>query len=208
MGIQDIYQAVVTYNKAMIGKLVQSEIDKGTDTGEILSKGLIAPLDEIGKKFSDGDLFVPEMLAAAHAVKEALELLRPHLVSAGAKPKGTIIIGTVKGDLHDIGKNIVTMMLEGAGFSVEDLGVDVAAEEFISTAKEKNVDMVAISALLTTTLPAMEETVGLIKKEFAHIKILIGGAPVTNSFAEKVGADGFGMDAPAAVEVARQLLGI
>ena len=208
MGTQDIYQTVITYNKIKTGELVRAEIEKGTDVNKILTEGLVAPLDEVGKKFSDGDLFVPEMLAAAHAVKEGLEILRPHLIIAGTASKGSVIIGTVKGDLHDIGKNIVIMMLEGAGFRVEDLGVDVAAEKFISAAKEKKADIVAISALLTTTLPAMEETVGLIKKECSHMKILIGGAPVTTTFAKKIGADGFGVDAPAAVEVARQILGV
>lgn len=208
MGTQDIYQTVITYNKVKTAELVQAEIEKGVDVNSILNEGLVAPLEEVGKKFSDGDLFVPEMLAAAHAVKEGLGILRPHLLKAGSELKGTIVVGTVKGDLHDIGKNIVIMMLEGAGFKVDDLGVDVAAEIFISTTKEKKADIVAISALLTTTLPAMEQTVGLIKKECAGVKILIGGAPVTNTFAEKIGADGFGVDAPAAVEVARQLLGI
>ena len=206
MGIQEIYQAVMTYNKAKIGELVQSEIDKGTDTSTILTEGLIAPLDEVGKGFSDGDLFVPEMLAAAHAVKEGLELLRPHLVSAGAKPKGTIIIGTVKGDLHDIGKNIVTMMLEGAGFKVVDLGVDVEAEKFTSVANEENADIVAMSSLLTTTLPALKTTVDLVREKCGNMKTLIGGAPVTDAFAKKIGADGFGIDAPAAVAIARKFI--
>lgn len=208
MGTQDIYQTVITYNKMKTAELVQAEIEKGVDVNRILNEGLVAPLEEVGKKFSDGDLFVPEMLAAAHAVKEGLEILRPHLLRAGTELKGTIVVGTVKGDLHDIGKNIVIMMLEGAGFGVEDLGIDVAAEKFILAAKEKKADIVAISALLTTTLPSMEETVGLIKEECPQTKILIGGAPVTKPFAEKIGADGFGEDAPAAVAVAQQLLGV
>lgn len=206
MGIQEIYQAVITYNKAKIAELVQSEIDKGTDTSTILNEGLIAPLDEVGKGFSDGDLFVPEMLAAAHAVNEGLELLRPHLVSAGAQPKGTIVIGTVKGDLHDIGKNIVAMMLEGAGFKVVDLGVDVEAEKFTSVANEVNADIVAMSALLTTTMPAIKTTVALVKEKCGNMKTLIGGAPVTDAFTKKIGADGFGIDAPAAVAIARKFI--
>jgi 5-methyltetrahydrofolate--homocysteine methyltransferase len=206
VGIQEIYQAVITYNKAKTAELVQSEIDKGTDTSTILNEGLIAPLDEVGKGFSDGDLFVPEMLAAAHAVQEGLELLRPHLVSAGAEPKGTIIIGTVKGDLHDIGKNIVAMMLEGSGFKVVDLGVDVEAEKFTSVANEENADIVAMCALLTTTLPALKTTVALVKEKCGNMKTLIGGAPVTDAFAKKIGADGFGIDAPSAVAITRKFI--
>ena len=206
MSTQDIYQAVISYNKVKTAELVQTEVDQGTDVNVILSEGLVAPLDEVGKKFSDGDLFVPEMLAAAHAVKEGLEILRPHLVNAGTEVKGKIVIGTVKGDLHDIGKNIVIMMLEGAGFSVKDLGVDVEAEKFVSAAEEQIADIVALSALLTTTMPAMETTVARIKEQCQDVKILVGGAPITGEFASKIGADGFGVDAPSAVEMARRFM--
>jgi len=206
--IHDIYEAVITYNKMKTAELVESAIDQGIAVTAILGEGLVAPLDEVGKKFSDGDLFVPEMLAAAHAVKEGLEILRPHLISAGTASKGTIVIGTVKGDLHDIGKNIVIMMLEGAGFRVEDLGIDVDAEKFIAVAEEKKADIVALSALLTTTLPAMESTIALIREQCPKMKTLIGGAPVTDQFAKTIGADGFGVDAPAAVDMARNLLAI
>ncbi len=208
MGILEIYEAVITYNKLKTAELVQAAMDQGIAVTAILGEGLVAPLDEVGKKFSDGDLFVPEMLAAAHAVKEGLEILRPHLIIAGTVSKGTIVIGTVKGDLHDIGKNIVIMMLEGAGFRVEDLGVDVEAEKFISTAEALKADMVALSALLTTTLPAMEATVVRIREQCPNMKTLIGGAPLTDQFAKKIGADGYGVDAPAAVEIARNLLGV
>jgi 5-methyltetrahydrofolate--homocysteine methyltransferase len=206
VSIQGIYQAVVTYNKLKAAELVQAEIEAGTDINKILTEGMVAPLDEVGKKFSDGDLFVPEMLAAAHAVKEGLNILRPHLVQDSSSMKGTVVIGTVKGDLHDIGKNIVIMMLEGAGFRVEDLGVDVAAENFIGTAIEKKADIVALSALLTTTMPAMEETVARILTELPEVKILIGGAPLDDAFAKEIGAHGFGIDAPAAVKIARGLV--
>jgi len=194
----------MTYNKLKAAELVQNQIDQGTSVNMILNEGLIAPLDEIGKKFSEGELFVPEMIAAADAMKGSLELLRPLLASEGVETKGTIVIGTVKGDLHDIGKNIVAMMLEGAGFKVIDLGVDVSAEIFVQMIKENKADIVALSALLTTTMPSMEATVALIKGKCNTLKTIIGGAPITDSFAKKIGADGFSIDAPGAVELARQ----
>jgi len=204
VGINKIYQAIMAYNKPGIVELVQAEIDQGTDTNMILNEGLIAPLDEIGKKFSEGEIFVPEMIAAADAMKGGLDLLRPLLAREGVETKGTIIIGTVKGDLHDIGKNIVAMMLEGAGFKVIDLGVDVNAEKFIEMSNENDADIVALSALLTTTMPAMENTVTLIREKCNNLKTIIGGAPITESFAKKIGADGFSIDAPGAVELVRQ----
>jgi len=206
VGTNEIQQAIMKYDRPKTTELVQSEIDQGTDISVILNEGLIAPLDEIGKRFSEGELFVPEMIAAANAMKGGLELLRPHLAKAGVKTRGTIVIGTVKGDLHDIGKNIVAMMLEGAGFKVIDLGVDVDAEEFASAVKENEADIAAMSALLTTTMPAMETTVSLIKEKCNNLKTIIGGAPVTNSFAKNIGADGFSIDAPGAVKLARKFL--
>ena len=162
MGTIEIYQAIMMYNRPKTAELVQTEIEQGTDISMILNEGLIAPLDEVGKRFSEGELFVPEMIAAANAMKGGLELLRPLLARAGVETRGTIVIGTVKGDLHDIGKNIVIMMLEGAGFKVIDLGVDVDAEKFVATVKKYKADIAAMSALLTTTMPAMETTVALI----------------------------------------------
>jgi 5-methyltetrahydrofolate--homocysteine methyltransferase len=194
------------YNRPKAAELVQTEIDQGTDISLILSDGLIAPLDEIGKRFSTGELFVPEMIAAANAMKGGLELLRPLLARAGVETRGTIVIGTVKGDLHDIGKNIVAMMLEGAGFKVIDLGVDVDAEKFASAVKENEADIAAMSALLTTTMPAMETTVARIKEQCNNLKTIIGGAPVTDSFAKNIGADGFSIDAPGAVEMVRKFM--
>ena len=194
------------YNRPKAAELVQTEIDQGTDISIILSDGLIAPLDEIGKRFSTGELFVPEMIAAANAMKGGLELLRPLLARAGVETRGTIVMGTVKGDLHDIGKNIVAMMLEGAGFKVIDLGVDVDAEKFASAVKENEADMAAMSALLTTTMPAMETTVAHIKEQCNNLKTIIGGAPVTDAFAKKIGADGFSIDAPGAVEMVRKFM--
>jgi 5-methyltetrahydrofolate--homocysteine methyltransferase len=208
MAIQDIYIALIEYRKEKVADLVRDEIDKGTEISTILNKGLIAPLDEVGKKFSEGELFVPEMLRAAQAMKAGLEVLRPRLAETESRPKGTVVIGTVKGDQHDIGKNLVVMMLEGAGFQVIDLGVDVETGRFISAALENKAEIVALSALLTTTMLAMETTAAAIKEKGLAVKTIVGGAPVTEAFAQKIGADGYSEDAPGAVELVRRLLSI
>lgn len=206
MAIPDIYNAIISYKKAKVAELVQAEIAAGADVNKILLDGLIAPLDEIGEKFTSGELFVPEMLAAAHSMKEGLRILRPLLIQAGTSRIGTVVIGTVKGDLHDIGKNIVAIMLEGAGFEVIDLGVDVESDKFVSVALENGAQIVALSALLTTTMPAMQSTAALLKEKCPDAKIIVGGAPITEDFAHQIGADGFSIDAPGAVQVARKLL--
>jgi 5-methyltetrahydrofolate--homocysteine methyltransferase len=163
-------------------------------------------MDEVGERFSAGELFVPEMLMAAQAMKAGLELLKPHLGEGGGQSKGVVVIGTVKGDLHDIGKNLVAMMMEGAGFEVVDLGVDVESEAFVKRAAEKSADVIALSALLTTTMPAMESTVKAVKEAGMHTKTIIGGAPVTQAFAEQIGADGYSADAPGAVKLVKTLV--
>jgi len=206
MSIQDIFNAVIEYNKDKATDFVKDEIERGTNISTILNDGLVAPLDEIGKKFSEGEIFIPEMFRAAHAMKAGLEVLRPLLVGAESKPKGTIVIGTVKGDHHDIGKDLVTIMLEGAGFRVIDLGVDVGTDKFIAAAQENGAEIVALSALLTTTMLAMETTVAAIKENGLAVKTMVGGAPVTEAFANKIGADGYSEDAPGAVELARGFL--
>jgi methanogenic corrinoid protein MtbC1 len=205
MAIADIFKAVMAYDVAQAKSLTQAEIDAGGDIETILNDGLISAMDDVGKKFSEGDLFVPEMLMAAKAMKAGLEALKPHLASDSAANRGTVIIGTVKGDLHDIGKNLVAMMMEGAGFNVVDLGVDVDANKFVAAAKENNAKVVALSALLTTTMPAMEATVNAIKEAGLATKTIIGGAPVTQAYADQIGADGYSDDAPGAVELARSL---
>lgn len=206
MAVSDVYAAVIAFDEPKVKELVQAELDANTEIETILNDGLIGAMDEVGQKFSEGQLFVPEMLMAAQAMKGGLELLRPLLVETGSKPRGTVVIGTVKGDLHDIGKNLVAMMLEGAGFRVVDLGVDVETQKFLDAAKENQADLVALSALLTTTMPSMEETVASLKEQGAAIKSMVGGAPVTQEFAEKIGADGYSQDAPSAVELARRLM--
>ncbi|ADG80954.1 Methionine synthase [Thermincola ferriacetica] len=205
MSIKDIYQAVIDFNNAKVVELVKHELANGTDVSTILNDGLIAAMDEVGRLFSEGELFVPEMLRSAQAMKAGLDELKPLLAQSAAKSAGTIVIGTVKGDLHDIGKNLVAMMMEGAGFDVIDLGVDVDTEKFVKTAKEKNANVICMSALLTTTMPGMEEVIKAVKAQGLDIKTMVGGAPVTQEFANKIGADGYAEDAPGAVEKAREL---
>jgi 5-methyltetrahydrofolate--homocysteine methyltransferase len=206
MSVKDIFAKVLEFDEEQVPGLVEKELTAGTDIQAILNDGLISAMDEVGRQFSAGDLFVPEMLMAAQAMKAGLEVLKPHLGSEGGRDKGTVIIGTVKGDLHDIGKNLVSMMMEGAGFKVVDLGVDVDADTFLKSALESKADIVAMSALLTTTMPAMEATTALFKQKAAQIKVIVGGAPVTEDFARKIGADGYSDDAPSAVELSRRLL--
>jgi len=211
MAIEDIYNAVMEYDEDRVAELVQAEVDAGTDVQRILSEGMIAALDVIGEKFSEGTLFVPEMLMAAEAMQAGLSIVRPLLADTGAKPVGTIVLGTVKGDLHDIGKNLVAMMLEGAGFQVIDLGTDVDPEGFIDAAQEHEADIIGLSGLLTTSMPEMEKAVAAVREAVqsrnVNVKVMIGGPPVNEEFAGRIGADAYGMDAPGAVERARALVG-
>ena len=206
MAIQDIFNAVLAFDEVTVKTQTQAELDAGTEIQTILNDGLISAMDEVGEKFSAGELFVPEMLMAAQAMKGGLEILKPLLASGQSSSKGTVVIGTVKGDLHDIGKNLVSMMMEGAGFEVVDLGVDVESEAFVKTAAEQKADVIALSALLTTTMPAMETTVKAVKEAGMTVKTIIGGAPVTQAFADQIGADGYSADAPGAVKLVKQLV--
>ena len=206
MANQDIFNAVLAFDEAGVKAKTQAEVDAGTDIQSILNDGLIAAMDEVGEKFSAGELFVPEMLMAAQAMKGGLEILKPLLATGQSSSKGTVVIGTVKGDLHDIGKNLVSMMMEGAGFDVVDMGVDVDSEAFVKAAADKGADVIALSALLTTTMPAMETTVKAVKEAGMSVKTIIGGAPVTQAFADQIGADGYSADAPGAVKLVKQLV--
>lgn len=206
MAVEKIFKAVLDFDEAQVIALTEEAVATGEDIGMILNDGLVAAMDEVGEQFSRGDLFVPEMLMAAQVMKGGLNILKPLLAGDGSQSKGTVIIGTVKGDLHDIGKNLVAMMVEGAGFNVVDLGVDVAPESFIAAAEKSNGAVIALSALLTTTMPAMEATVQAIKKSGLSIPIIVGGAPVSKEFAEKIQADGYGADAPRAVELVRRVV--
>ena len=206
MAIQDIFNAVLAFDEATVKAKTQAELDAGTDINTILNDGLIGAMDDVGEKFSAGELFVPEMLMAAQAMKAGLEILKPRLAAGQSRSKGTVVIGTVKGDLHDIGKNLVAMMMEGAGFDVVDLGVDVDSEKFVKTAADKGADVIALSALLTTTMPSMETTIKAVKEAGMAVKTIIGGAPVTQAFADQIGADGYSADAPGAVKLVKQLV--
>ena len=206
MAVKDIFQAILDFDEAKVKELTAAEITAQTDIDTILNEGLIGAMDEVGKKFSEGELFVPEMLMAAQAMKAGLEVIKPHLSADATDAKGTVVIGTVKGDLHDIGKNLVAMMMEGAGFNVVDLGVDVEADKFVQAAKDNKARIVALSALLTTTMGAMEATVKAVKEAGIDAKTIVGGAPVTDAYAKQIGADGYSDDAPGAVELARRLM--
>ncbi|MDR2443716.1 MAG: corrinoid protein [Deltaproteobacteria bacterium] len=205
MSIKQVYQAVIDFDEDGMPDLIQKELDAGTDLDQLLKEGLISAMDYVGKQFSEGELFVPEMLMAAQTMKKGLEILKPKLGAAGGSSAGKIVIGTVKGDLHDIGKNLVGMMLEGGGFEIVDLGVDVEPKTFVEEAKKHQAQIVGLSALLTTTMPAMEETVNALKEAGLTVKTMVGGAPVTKAFADKIGATGYSEDAPGAVELARKL---
>lgn len=206
MAVNDIYEAILSFKHKEIANFVQQELDAGTDMTEVLNDGLIAAMDELGQQYSDGKLFVPEMLIGAKTMKNGLAILKPLLVKANTQPKGTIIIGTVKGDQHDVGKNLVTMMLEGAGFKVIDIGVDKDTAAFVTAIEENNADIAALSSLLTTSMPSMKKTVAELKEHAIDVKTMVGGAPVSLDFADKIGADGYGANGPDAVETARRLM--
>jgi 5-methyltetrahydrofolate--homocysteine methyltransferase len=206
MSIEDIFQSIMQLKRGEIADLVQAEIDASTDISVILEQGLINAMGAVGDEFSEGRLFVPEMLRAAETMKIGLEVLRPLLMEADIAPRGTVVVGTVKGDLHDIGKNLVGMMLEGAGFTVVDLGVDVEPKAFIDAAGENQAQLVAMSALLTTTMPVMADCIGRFKEANMGARLIVGGAPVNQDFAIKINADGYSSDAPGAVELAKNLV--
>ena len=207
MEAKAIIDAVLDFDQEKTAQLIRAYLDQGVDALAILDQALIAAMDEVGRQFSAGVFFVPEMLMAAEAMRAGLEVIRPHLARSDIKAKGTIIIGTVKGDVHDIGKNLVIMMLECAGYNVIDLGVDVSRDKFLAAAKKYHAHIVAISALLSTTLAEMEAVVADVRtKSGGSLKTLVGGAPVTASFAAEIGADGYSPDAAGAVFMVRSLI--
>ncbi|HOU15251.1 MAG TPA: corrinoid protein [Anaerolineae bacterium] len=206
--LEVIRQGIMEGDMPLTQEKVQEAIDAKIAPGDILQDGLVAAMAEVGRLFEEGEYFVPEMLIAARAMKAGLALLRPLLVAADVKPAGKVAAGTVKGDLHDIGKNLVCMMLEGAGFEIVDLGVDVSPEKFLDAVVSKGVDVVAMSALLTTTMPNMKVTVDALKEAGVRdkVKVIIGGAPVTDAYAREIGADGYAPDASRAVTLAKSLV--
>jgi len=203
-----LYNAILEGDVPGAKNGVQASLDEGLEPGTILAEGMIAAMKEVGRLFEEGDYFVPEMLIAARAMQAGLGLLKPHLLSSDVKSAGRVAIGTVKGDLHDIGKNLVALMLEGAGFEIIDLGVDVAPEKFIESIASGGANIVAFSALLTTTMPNMKITIDAIQQAGLRdkVKIIIGGAPVTQAYADQIGADGFSSDASRAVSLAQTLM--
>jgi len=206
----ELYNGILEGDVATTVAGVTQALEANNDPAEILSQGMIAAMREVGRLFEEGEYYVPEMLIAARAMQAGLALLKPFLVDSGIEPAGKVAVGTVKGDLHDIGKNLVAMMLEGAGFAIIDLGTDVAPEKFVASIQENGVDVVALSALLTTTMPSMKATIEAISAAGLreNVKVIVGGAPVTQEYAEKIGADGFAPDASSAVTVTESLLGI
>jgi 5-methyltetrahydrofolate--homocysteine methyltransferase len=206
--LEEVAAAVEKGKVKIVAGLTQEALDAGFSAGQILNEGMIGAMAVVGEKFKNNEIFVPEMLIAARAMKKGVEVLTPYLKAAGTESKGKLILGTVAGDLHDIGKNLVGMMIEGAGFEVIDLGVDVPAEKFIECMKANpDCKIVALSALLTTTMPAIKDTIEAIKASGLRdtVKIMIGGAPVTQAFADEVGADGYSEDAASAAELANKL---
>jgi len=201
--------AVLEGNEEKVPKLVQKGLDEGLAPKDILDNGLIVGMNEVGARFKRGEMFVPEVLMSAKSMQAGLSVLRPELVASGARLIGTIVMGTVKGDLHDIGKNLVGMMCEGAGFQVIDLGFNVEPEKFVQAIKEHQPNIVGMSALLTTTMRAMGHTINAIEEAGLRdqVKIMVGGAPVDAEFAERIGADGYGSNAPAGSDLAKRLAG-
>ncbi len=207
MDLKDIYQNVIDGQAPEVEAGVKAALAAGAGAEEILNNGLIAPMKEVGERFEAGDLFVPEMLIAARAMQTGLKYLKPYLAKADVKAAGKVAIGTVKGDLHDIGKNLVAMMLEGSGFEIMDLGVDVSPEAFVNAVKN-GAQIIGMSALLTTTMSSMEVTIQALKTAGLrdNVKVMIGGAPVTQDYATRIGADAFAPDASSATRTARELL--
>jgi 5-methyltetrahydrofolate--homocysteine methyltransferase len=199
-------EAIIRGDMAKATELTTEALGEGVAPKSVLDDGLIAGMDVIGGRFKKGEVFIPEVLIAARAMKSAMAILEPELAKAGVQPVGRFVIGTVKGDLHDIGKNLVAMMMKGAGFQVIDLGVDVSSETFVEQVKAHNADLVGMSALLTTTMPAMEQAVKALTDSGAPVKVMVGGAPVTQAYADKIGAHGFAGNAAETVELAKSLV--
>jgi 5-methyltetrahydrofolate--homocysteine methyltransferase len=204
---QQIAAAVLEGDDVRTRQLVQEALASNLPSQQVLREGLLAGMGEVGRRFREGEYYLPEVLVAADAMKVGIEVLRPRLIAEDVRPEATAIIGTVEGDLHDIGKNLVATMLQGAGFEVIDLGVDVSADKFVAACRERPVDVLALSALLTTTMPQMEAVVKRVRESLKPgPKIIIGGAPVTEKYAQQIGADGYGRDAATGADVAKKLV--
>jgi 5-methyltetrahydrofolate--homocysteine methyltransferase len=208
--INEISEALLVGNAAKVKELVEKALGEGISPKDIIQQGLIPGMNVVGTKFKNNEYYVPEVLIAARAMHAGLDIVKPLLADSGIEPTGRVAIGTVKGDLHDIGKNLVAMMLEGAGFEVNDLGIDVTADKFVEAAKDGSAEVIAMSALLTTTMPSMADTIKALEAAGLRdkVKVMIGGAPVTQNYADEIGADGYSSDAASAVDKAKELLGV
>ncbi len=206
--LEDLSASVISGNAAKTEEFTTSALSSGLAPVDVLTKGLIAGMNVVGAKFKNNEFYVPEVLIAARAMKAGMKILRPKLAETGVKPEAKFVVGTVKGDLHDIGKNLVAMMMEGAGFEVIDLGVDVTPDKFVDAIKTNNAELIGMSALLTTTMLNMKDTITALNSSGLRdkVKVLVGGAPLTQSFSDEIGADGYAPDAASAVDLARQLL--
>jgi corrinoid protein of di/trimethylamine methyltransferase len=206
--LSKLHDAILNGDAKTAVAVTKEALDAGANPMDLVTQYMIPAMDEVGRRFECEEYFVPELLLAARAMKGSLELIRPLLAESGAEPVGRVVIGTVKGDLHDIGKNLVASMLEGAGFEVIDLGADVPPEKFVTAAKEKKADIIALSALLTVTMPMMKNTIAEVERAGMRdsIKIIVGGAPVTEQYAREIGADGYSDNASGAVQLARSLV--
>lgn len=205
---EEVSRAVISGNEASVKDLVKSLLDSGKDPLEIINEGLIAGMNIVGTRFKNGEMFVPEVLMSARAMSAGLDIVKPLIAETDMPSIGKVVIATVKGDLHDIGKNLVAMMLESAGFTVINLGVDVSPEKFAEAVKEHNADIVAMSALLTTTMLAMKDTIDVLKEQGLRdkVKVIVGGAPISQDFADEIGADGYAPDAASATELCKKLI--
>jgi corrinoid protein of di/trimethylamine methyltransferase len=204
-----LYAAILDGNAPLARQTVEAALAEGVEPQTLLDDFMVPAMDEVGRRFEEGEYFVPELLIAARAMKGALELIRPLLADSGARPAGRVVIGTVQGDLHDIGKNLVAAMLEGGGFEVMDLGVNVSPEEFVNAVEDHGPQLLAMSALLTTTMPGMKNVIAALDRAGLRerVRVMIGGAPVTQRYADEIGADGFSDNASGAVRLARTLVG-
>ncbi len=205
---QDLADAIIAGDNVKSKEVTQELVDSGIDAQEILNEGLVAGMNVVGKRFKANEMYIPEVLIAARAMHAAMDILKPLLSESGAQSKGTILVGTVQGDLHDIGKNLVCMMLEGGGFNVVDIGVDVPNDKFVEEVKKNNVKVLGLSALLTTTMPVMKEVIEALQSdsETKDVKVVVGGAPLTQEYADSIGAAGYAPDASSAVDVVEELL--
>ena len=205
---ETIFQGILEGDMPAVQEATQAALDGGTAAQEILNEAMIPAMDEVGRLFEENEYYVPELLIAARAMKAGLTILRPELVATGIEAKGKVALGTVKGDLHDIGKNLVGIMIEGAGFDIIDLGVDVGPEQFVEAVSDQGAQVIGLSALLTTTMPSMQRTIDALKEAGLRdqVKVIIGGAPVTQRYADEIGADGYGRDAASAARLVRQML--